>query len=78
MCSTKEVQKLLIHLKVNKSCGFDKIAARVLKETADTFAVPLSMLFNLSFKHGCLPKLWKSPNITSVHKDGDKETSRKL
>ena len=73
ICSTKEIQKLLIHLKVNKSCGFDKIAARVLKETADTSAVSLSMLFNLSFKHGCLSKLWKSVNITPVHKDGDKE-----
>ena len=56
ICNTKEVQKLLIHLNVNKSCGVDKIPARVLKETADTAAVPLSMLFNLSFKHGCLPK----------------------
>ena len=31
------------------------------------------MLFNLSFKLGCLPKLWKSANITTIHKDGDGE-----
>ena len=72
-CDTKEVQKLLSCLNANKSCGVDKIPARLLKETADTSAVPLSMLFNLSFKQGRLPKLWKSANITPTHKDGDRE-----
>ena len=70
---TKEVQKLLSCLNANKSCGVDKIPARLLKETADTSAVPLRMLFNLSFKQGRLPKLWKSANITPIHKDGDQE-----
>ena len=51
-CDTKEVQKLLSCLNANKSCGVDKIPARLLNETADTSAVPLSMLFNLSFKQG--------------------------
>ena len=45
----------------------------VYLETADTSAVPLSMPFNLSFKQGCLPKLWKSANITPIHKEGDLE-----
>ena len=72
-CDTKEVQKLLSCLNANKSCGVDKIPARLLKETADISAVPLSMLFNLSFKQGRLPKLWKSANITPIHKDGDRE-----
>ena len=43
MCDTKEVHKLLKCLNANKSCGIDKIPARLLKETADTSAVPLSM-----------------------------------
>ena len=72
-CDTKEVQELLSCLKANKSCGVDKIPARFLKETADTSAVPLSMFFNLSFKQGRLAKLWKSANITPIHKDGDRE-----
>ena len=59
-CDTKEVQKLLSCLNANKSCGVDKIPPHLLKETADIPAVPLSMLFNLSFKEGRLPKLWKS------------------
>ena len=31
------------------------------------------MLFNLSFKQGRLPKLWKSANITPIYKDDDRE-----
>ena len=72
-CGTKEVQNLLNRLNANKSCGVDKIPARLLKETADTSAIPLSTLFNLSFNQGRLPKLWKSANITPIHKDGDRE-----
>ena len=68
-CDTKEA----VCLNANKSCGVDKIPARLLKETADTSAVPLSMLFNLSLKQGRLLELWKSANITPIHKDGDRE-----
>ena len=53
-CDTKGVGKLLKGLNANKSCEIDNIPARLLKETADTSAVPLSMLFNLSFKQCCL------------------------
>jgi len=48
-CVTKEVQKLLNFLNANTSCGVE-IPARLLKETADTSAVPLTMLFTLSIK----------------------------
>ena len=65
-CDTKEVPKLLKHLNANKSCGIDKIPAHLLKETADTSAVPLSMLFNLSFKQGCLMNYGNHP-ILHVH-----------
>ena len=37
------------------SCEVDKIPARLLKETADTSAVPLNMLFNLPLnRDACL------------------------
>ena len=36
-CGTKEVQNLLSRLNANKSCGVDKIPARLLKETADAY-----------------------------------------
>ena len=72
-CNINEVQRKLQKLDANKTFGVDKIPARLLKETAHMFAVPLSMLYNLSFKHGQVPKLWKHANVTPIHKDGDRE-----
>ena len=57
----------------NKSCGVDKIPASLLKETANASAATLSMFFNLSDKKRRLPKLWKSADITPIHKDGYQE-----
>ena len=72
-CNINEVQRMLQKLDANKTSGVDKIPARLLKETAHMFAVPLSMLYNLSFKHGQVPELWKHANVTPIHKDGDRE-----
>ena len=57
----------------NKSCGVDKKPASSLRETANASAAPLSMFFNLSVKKRRLPKLWKSADITPIHKDGERE-----
>ena len=72
-CTTNEVQKILQQLDASKTSGVDKIPARLLKETAHMSAVPLTMLYNLSFKMGQVPKLWKHANVTPIHKDGDRE-----
>ena len=57
------------------SCGV-QIPACLLKESADTSGVPLTMLFNLLIKQGCLPKLCKSANNTHTRKDGDREPGK--
>ena len=71
-CTINEVQKVLQKLDASKTYEVDKIPARLLKETAHTCAVPLSMLYNLSFKMNQVPKLWKHANVTPIHKDGDR------
>ena len=72
-CTINEVQKILQKLDASKTSGVDKIPARLLKETArHTSAVPLSMLYNLSFKMNQVLKLWKHANVTPIHKDGDR------
>ena len=53
-CNINEVQRMLQKLDANKTPGVDKIPARLLKETAHMFRC---MLYNLSFKHGQVPKL---------------------
>ena len=48
-CNTVEVRRILQKIDTSKSSGVDKIPALLLKETAHLSAVPLSMLYNLSF-----------------------------
>ena len=72
-CNTVEVQRILQKIDASKSSGEDKIPARQLKETAHLSAVPLSVLYNLSFMKSQVPTLWKHPSITPIHKKGERE-----
>ena len=56
-CNTVEVQRILQEIDTSKSSGVEKIPARLLKETAHLSAVPLSMLYNLSFMKSQFPTL---------------------
>ena len=72
-CNTVEDQRRLQKIDASKSSGEDKIPARLLKETAHLSAVPLSMLYNLSFMKSQVPTLWKHANNTPIHKEGERE-----
>ena len=63
---------LLKNLNPNKSPGPDKISGHLLKGCARSIALPLKILFNLSFKTGSLPTEWKLAHIVPVHKKNDK------
>ncbi len=63
-----KVYSVLKNLKVNKSNGPDNISNKVLKETAEVIAKPLSDLFNKSMLSGLFPDAWKRPNVTPIHK----------
>ena len=73
LCNACEVQSILQKLDANNTSGVDKIPVGLSKETAHISAVPLSRLYNLSFKKSQVPKLWKQANVTPIHKDGDQE-----
>ena len=64
---------MLQKIDASKSSGVDKIPARLLKESAHFSAVPLSMLYNLSFMKSRVPTLWKHANISPIHQDGKRE-----
>ena len=70
--STEAVYNLLKNLNPNKSPGPDKISGHLLKGCACSIALPLKILFNLSFKTGSLPTEWKLAHIVPVHKKNDK------
>ena len=45
---------------------------RFLKETVDSIAYPITLLFNKSLSEGKLPQDWKLANVTCIFKSGDK------
>lgn len=56
-CNTVKVQMMFQETDTSKSSGVEKIPARLQKETAHLSAVPLSMLYNLSFMKSQVPTL---------------------
>ena len=72
--SISEVQGILGNLDISKSPGVDNLPARILKTCAYELSIPLAHLFNLSLKSGVMPILWKSANITPVHKGNNRDS----
>jgi len=64
------VYKHLRQLKPKTSSGPDGLSALFLKNLSSSLALPLSILFKLSFSSGILPDIWKSAIITPIFKKG--------
>ena len=67
-----DVYLILKHINPSKAAGPDGIHGNVLKNCAASLALPLSILFNLSFSTGCIPMDWKLASVVPVYKKGDK------
>ena len=52
--------------------GPDSIHPRILKESAEVIALPLSLIFRSSLSSGMIPEKWKWAHITPVFKKGSK------
>ncbi len=70
--SEDEVHKLLKSLKEDKSPGPDQVHPKVLRETAEAWSHPLTVLFQRSSAVGVIPKDWKMANITPIFKKGSR------
>ena len=66
----EEVLKKIMKLNPSKPLGPDCLRPRMLKETADVIAKPLTIIFNKSLKEGMLPKDWKVANVSAIFKKG--------
>ena len=68
-----EVKTVLKNLDPRKSLGPDNISPRILMETAEANAEPLTKILNYSLNNGTIPDLWKLANVCPIHKKGEKE-----
>ena len=68
----------LSDLDAHKSMGPDGMHPRVLRELADVFAKPLSVIFERSWRTGEVPEVWRKANVTPIFKKGKKGGPREL
>ncbi|XP_012562875.1 uncharacterized protein LOC105847690 [Hydra vulgaris] len=68
--SPSTVEKALRALKPTTSTGLDGISNVFLKNCANSLSIPLSHLFDTSFKDGAIPLNWKNASVIPIHKKG--------
>lgn len=66
---------LLHHLDMHRSAGRDGIHPRVLRQLAEEFTKPLSVIYQHSWLTGGVPVAWRSANVTPIYKEAWKEDS---
>ena len=66
-----DVWKLLKQVSPYSAMGPDYIHPRILKEAADTQALPLFSFFHDSLSTVILPAAWKEAHVTPVYESGD-------
>ena len=71
--SCSKIRGLLSAVNSNKTSGPDGIHGKILKNCAVSLAYPLSIIFNISYNTGCIPKEWKLAHVVPIHKKGSKE-----
>ena len=65
------VEKLLLDINVQKSCGHDMISPRLLKESAAVIARPIATIINSSISQCRYPTSWKMGEVTPLFKKDD-------
>ena len=66
--SVEDVQNQLMRININKAPGPNDPVLKILKELACVLAVPLTEIFNDSFREMYFPKIWRQYKIKSIPK----------
>lgn len=64
------IYNYLKQLDVTKGPGSDKIPAIFIVRCADVLVIPITILYNRSFREGIVPVIWKQAHIVPIHKKG--------
>ncbi|VDP30498.1 unnamed protein product [Schistosoma mattheei] len=67
------VLKALGTSETERSTGPDELDPKILRQTAQYIAVPLTVIFNMSLRRGELPTDWKNAIVTAIHKTGPRQ-----
>ena len=65
------VLKSINQLKTGKVSGLDNISPRLLKDSAEVIAKPLTRIINVSVSQGVVPRDWKFARIMPLFKKGN-------
>jgi len=67
-----EILNCAKNMKCSHSFGHDGVSSFFIKNTINNIIVPLSHIFNTSFKYGIFPKHFKISKIKPLYKKGDR------
>ena len=65
----REVESVIRGLSCNKAPGYDKIPARILKDSLRATCTIITRLINSSFELSVFPKAWKTAEVIPIPKD---------
>ena len=73
-----EVKGILEKLDISKSVGPDKVHPKLIKNLSSNegFIKALTDLYKNCYNSGCIPKVWKTADITAIHKKGCKSEAK--
>ena len=69
----EDVSKIIKNLPSNKAPGYDKVTARVLKDSSPVTVPIITNLINGSFFHNTFPNAWKMAEVIPIQTSGDYE-----
>ena len=69
----EDVSKIIKNLPSNKTPGYDKVTARVLKASSPVTVPIITNLINGSFSDNTFPNAWKMAEVVPIQKSGDYE-----
>ena len=74
----KDIRKIVTNLPSNKAPGYDKITARVLKDSLPNTLPIITDLISSSFASCCFAQAWKSAEVIPNLKSGESDEASNI